>query len=147
MGKNFKISVLSRKNFKRSTGISHENFEYLVARLQRHFDMAKQKKPMKKRGRKGAFSLEDKLLLTLYYLRHYPTFELLGQFFGISESYANKIYHHTSGNLVKILHVSSRKKLMAAELKAVIIDVSEQPIERPKKGQRAWYSGKKKVIR
>jgi IS5 family transposase len=29
-------------------------------------------------------------------------------------------------------------------LKVVLVDVTESPVERPKRGQRKWYSGKKK---
>ena len=33
---------------------------------------------------------------------------------------------------------------MSENLKAVVIDVTEQPIERPRRWQKAYYSGKKK---
>ncbi len=147
MKKFSEIGALSPEEFKRTTGISRENFQYLSNRLRTRLDAEKKKNPMKKRGKKGTFPLEDKLLLTLYYLRHYATFEILGQLFRVSESYANKIYNRFSGILVKILHVGARENLMSEDLNAVIIDVSEQPVERPKKGQKAFYSGKKNGIR
>ena len=146
MKKFSEIYTVSPEEFLRTTGISKENFQYLFEQLQIYIAQAKEKNPMKKRGQKGNFLLEDRLLLTLYYLRHYPTFLTLGQFFGISESYGNKIYHYISGILVKILHVPNRKKLMAADLETVIIDVCEQAVERPQKGQKNYYSGKKNSI-
>ncbi len=45
----------------------------------------------------GLSKEEDRLLLTLYYLRHYPTFANLGDIFGISESYCCKIYNDFMG--------------------------------------------------
>jgi hypothetical protein len=37
------------------------------------------------------------------------------------------------------------KKLLTDEtLKVILVDVTESPVERPKKGQKRWYSGKKK---
>ena len=146
MKKFSEIYTVSPEEFLRTTGISKENFQYLFEQLQIYIAQAKEKNPMKKRGQKGNFLLEDRLLLTLYYLRHYPTFLTLGQFFGISESYSNKIYHYISGILVKILHVPNRKKLMAADLETVIIDVCEQAVERPQKSRKNYYSGKKNSI-
>ena len=46
--------------------------------------------------------------------------------------------------LLKILHISGRKALINLDFEAVVIDVTEQPIERPSIGQKDYYSGKKK---
>ena len=45
--------------------------------------------------------------------------------------------------LVKELRLKSRKHLMRSDLNVVVIDVTEQPIERLQKGQAAYYSEKK----
>ena len=87
--------------------------------------------------------MTDRLLLTFTYLRHYPTFARLGMEFGISESYANKLYHQILDVLVKVLSLKNRKHLLESNLQTIFIDVTEQPIERPTKGQRVYYSGKK----
>ncbi len=104
------------------------------------------KNPNLAKGVKSSLSIEDKTLLTLYYIRHYSTFSNLGDTFGISESYANKIYHYILNIMAKELHVKSSKQLLNKELGTIIIDVSEQPIERPVKKQKVYYSGKKKDI-
>ena len=88
--------------------------------------------------------VEDRLVLTLYYFRHHPTFLNLGDVFGISESYANKRYHEYRDILVKVLRLPGHTALLDDTWMAVIIDVTEQPIERPGAKQRQWYSGKKK---
>ena len=79
-----------------------------------------------------------------FYLRHYPTFSELGRQFGITESYANKTYHLISDILVKLNKVPNRKVLFESDLSKVLIDVTEQQIERPLKSQKQYYSGKKK---
>ena len=140
------MNSLSPTEFKRTVGISKENFQELLEKLTNHLKEQKEIDPMKKRGKKGGLVLGDRLLLTLYYLRNYTTFLILGQIFGISESYSNKIFHHISQLLVKLLHVSNRKALMDNDLDTIIIDVTEQPIERPEKQQKDYYSGKKNVI-
>ena len=48
--------------------------------------------------------------------------------------------------MLKVLDMKSRKDLMNSDLETVLIDVTEQPIERPTRGQRAYYSGKKNAI-
>lgn len=64
--------------------------------------------------------------------------------FGISESYCHKIYCRYSRILVKVETLPNRKNLILNPPETVIIDVTEQPIERPVKGQKSYYSGKKK---
>ena len=63
--------------------------------------------------------------------------------FNISESYANKIYHKISNIIIKIAHVKGAKSVAEGNIKDIVIDVCEQQIERPKKGQKDYYSGKK----
>ena len=102
---------------------------------------------MKKRGLKESklsLELEDVVLLTLYYIRHYPTFDNLANIFEISESYWNKIYNKTARILAKVETLPNRKNLLENPPETLIIDVTEQPIERPVKGQKQYYSGKKK---
>jgi len=116
----------------------------LLKKIREYLHEEQEKQPVKKRGRKSAVCLEDRLLLTLYYLRHYETFSRLGGQFGIHESYACKIYHQMLNILLKVLDMKGRKELLNSDLDTILIDVTEQPIERPKRRQRAYYSGKKK---
>ena len=131
--------------FKREVGLSLKNFKRLLGKVQRYLAEEQERNPLSRRGQKSKLSLEDRLLLTLSYLRSYPTFLNLGNQFGIHESYAQKLFHQFSGILVKVLHVESRSALSHTDLKAVVLDVTEQPIERPQRGQKAYYSGKKKT--
>jgi hypothetical protein len=43
-------------------------------------------------GRPAKLSLSDQVLLTLVYLHHLPTFQMLGVQFGVSESAANYLF-------------------------------------------------------
>ncbi|WP_313931490.1 transposase family protein [Nostoc sp. FACHB-133] len=45
-------------------------------------------------GRKPKLSLKEQIILTLVYLRHLTTFELLGIQFGVSESTANDTFNY-----------------------------------------------------
>ena len=75
------------EEFLRTVGLSREDFLHLHGKLAAYLDEQKALNPLTTRGRKNSkLALEDRLLLTLYYLRHYPTFINLAAIFGISES-------------------------------------------------------------
>ena len=139
-----KAIKLSDEQFLRAIGIDKAAFNLILERVATYLENLREERPMKKRGKKSEVALTDRLLLTFTYLRHYPTFARLGMEFGISESYANKLYHQILDVLVKVLSLKNRKHLLESNLQTIIIDVTEQPIERPTKGQRVYYSGKKK---
>lgn len=134
------------EKFERETGLSKANFSSLVDKVAVYIDAKKQSRPLSKRGKQDSkLSPEDHVLLTLYYLRHYPTFSNLGDVFDLSESYTCKIYHRYVRILAQVEKLSNRKDLLELAPETLIIDVSEQPIERPVKRQRSYYSGKKKT--
>jgi len=88
--------------FVRMVGLLPEQFTELHHKLVEYVETTKRLNPLRRRGRKeGKLSLEDQLLLTLYYLRHYPTFVNLGAIFGISESYCCNSVHPHSANAGK----------------------------------------------
>ena len=121
-----------------------EDFLHLYRKLKVYLGEQKNINPLTRRGRKDSkLTLEDRLLLTLYYIRHYPTFINLAAIFDISESYCHKIYTRTARVLAKVEKLPSRKALLEDSTASVVIDVSEQPIERPVKDQKAYCSGKK----
>jgi hypothetical protein len=139
-----KIKNKRPDRFLRQVGISLVNFENLLQAVEKEIGAAMQKNPLKRRGKKSEVTLADRLLLTLLYLRQYSTFERLAEQFDICESYACKIYHQMCDILVKILKLKNRKALLEEPVKVILIDVTEQPIERPTRGQKEYYSGKKK---
>ena len=132
------------RKFVRTVGIPLDQFLIVRDKILTGIHAEQEAHPMKKRGRKAVtLTVEDKLRLTLTYLRHYPTFEQLGDQFGICESYAHKIYQQYLDRLVKVCHVPGKQALMERGIGAILVDVTEQPIECPTRQQGAWYSGKK----
>jgi hypothetical protein len=131
------------EEFLRTVGLSPEYFLPLHGKLAAYLDEQKALNPLTRRGRKDAkLALEDRLLLTLYYLRHYPTLINLAAIFGISESYCHKVYARTARLLTKVEKLPNRKALLDDSAATGGIDVSEPPIERPVKNKIAYYSGK-----
>ena len=101
-------------------------------------------------------TIADKLLFVLIYVRLYPLQLLLGFWFGVDESSANRWVHRLMPILEQTLGFRqvlpkrgrSLDEIIAEhpDLKGFLIDGMEQPIRRPKnpERQRQQYSGKKK---
>jgi hypothetical protein len=100
----------------------------------------------------------DQLLLAVIWLRQYPTNEVLGFLFGVSDSTASRararclpVLEQAGRDTMRMPDPGvARRKRLPALLKdtpglAVVIDSFEQRTQRPKRRQRAYYSGKKKA--
>ncbi len=91
-------------------------------------------------------STEDQLLITLEYWREYRTYFHLGNSWGINESTAYRIVRKIENILIKsgLFNLPGKKALLESnsEIEVIVVDVSEHEIERPKKKQKSYYSGK-----
>lgn len=152
--------------FQSMTGLQVSEFEQLVDDLRPAYGKAQHKRlsrPRRQRaiggGRHYELSFENPLLLTIIWLRWYPTHETLGYLFEVSDSTARRAIL----SLVPLLERSGRDTLrmpepgkrqrrdLAALLKAlpelrVVIDSFEQRVPRPTEQADAdsYDSGKKK---
>lgn len=82
--------------FQQLTAMAVEEFDKLKPAFQEAYeeDDRRWRKPGNHAGRKPVlYSYEDKLFFILFYLRHYPTQEVLGFLFGISQGQANQWIH------------------------------------------------------
>jgi hypothetical protein len=151
--------------FRSLTGLSVAAFDEMLPGLLRAFHDDRRRR-LEGRDRRRAvgggdtFDLQpaDQLLLTVVWLRHYPTQECLGYLFGVSDSSALRAARRCLPLLEEAGKDSMRlpdpgrgkRKPLPALLKgtpelAVIIDTFEQRTHRPARRQRAYYSGKKKA--
>lgn len=140
-----KVKNLKAEDFKRLTGVHFETFNQMV-------EIVKQaEKLRKKTGRPPKLRIEDSFLMVLEYLREYRTFFHLGATWGINESTAYRIVQKIENILIQApqLRLPGKKRLIQEEcpLEAVVIDVSETPIEKPKKNKKAIIAARKKDIR
>jgi len=144
-----KIKLLPSTQFRRVVGIKKETFEMFVQILKPKWQMRRLRG-----GPKPKLGLENQLLLMLSYLRHYGALIETGAKFGVSESCAWRICRWVEDILIaaKALHLPGKKELLKSNQKGVTFDVTECPIERPKRKksgrhknqQKQNYSGKKK---
>jgi hypothetical protein len=133
---------LNRAAFKRLCGVYPETFIKLIQVV------TQSQKHRQKQGRPPKISIEDQIMLTLEYLREYRTYFHIAQDWGIHESTAYRIIQKIEQILVQSGEFSlpGQKALLEDSLTAdtVVVDVTEIEIERPKKRQKSFYSGKKK---
>ena len=90
-----------------------------------------------RRGKPSHLSIEDRLLMTLEYLREYRTYFHLGQSYGLSESACYRNCRWIEDTLIKskTFSLPGKNALLKsnAEFEIILIDATETPIERPKK--------------
>jgi len=119
-------------------------------------------------GRKHKYDLRDRLLMTLFWLKAYTTYELLGFFYDLNKTNIEdnlKLILDTLASLTSFnferpkadrKKLSSVKEIMDAFPDVrLVIDAKEQRVERPKNKkdqdgnvqdrQKPYYSGKKKA--
>src|ERR1051325_5814930 len=109
-------------------------------------------------GRKHTLKEErEKLFFTLLYVKCYPTFDVLGFFYGVDRAQTNRWIHEYLPILEQVLgyevvlperKIDSPEQFYALypEIKQVFIDGVERPSRRPNdcQQQNADYSGKKR---
>lgn len=129
------LKSLKESKFRRLTGVKKTTFEKMLEILIRAH---KEKKA--RGGRRNILSVEDMLLMTLEYLREYRTYFHIGQSYGLSESNAYQNIRWVEDTLIKSGEFSlpGKKALLKedATYETILVDVSEHPIERPKKKEK-----------
>ena len=135
---------LKPDQFQRRFGIKIETLKAMVSALE-NFKSENQKD---KRGRRTILTLEEQVLVTLEYWREYRTYFHIGTTWGVSESTICRIVTDIESTLMKTgkFRIPGKKALLKDSdyPEYVVMDVTETTIERPKKKQKRYYSGKKK---
>jgi len=140
------------KAFRRLTGITPAAFDRLLDQLTPRYEQAEARRkdrPGRKRkpggGRKHALALADRLLMLLIYYRTYVTHAFLGFLFAIDDSAVGRNINPLQPLLAGIFRIPERRiELAEDEIRELFFDGTERPTRRPKRGQREFYSGKKK---
>lgn len=133
MSKYEKMSELKNSQFRRLTGVKQKTFEKMAEIL-----LVAHRKKKERGGRPNTLCVEDMLLMALEYLREYRTYFHIGQSYGLSESNAYQTIKWVENTLIKdgAFSLPGRKALLKNDTayEVVLIDVTETPIERPKRG-------------
>ena len=142
MGRGKKAKNAKEALFKRLYGVKPATFAKMVAVLQKEFN------EMHKRGGKPpTLAPEDKLYVTLKYLREYRTMDSIAAEYGVCKGTVCLAIQWVEDTLTKdgtfALPGKKARKRKSASIEYVIVDVTESPINRPKENQKEYYSGKK----
>lgn len=135
------LSTLPRI-FRKLSGLSIDEFNIILEKLSEPLNHAFNNKgrPRKLKGH------ADKLLLLLIYYRTYTTHEFLGYFVGLDNSNVSRLFKTLEPVVVSKIHIEKDRSLTQDVVEEILLDVTEQPIQRPKnkKARKKYYSGKKK---
>lgn len=145
------------------TGLNLKAFKNLESSFEEAYRQSlnqpeKERKRQQGGGRKATLRTTlDKMLYILMYMKCYPTFDLMGVLFNFDRSCAHDWVHRLLPVLETVLgkkQVLPERKIHSIaeflekfpEVKEVLIDGTERPIQRPKDAEKqtANYSGKKK---
>ncbi len=133
------VQRLKEEEFKRLTGVKRSTFEKLVEVI---------KSGLREFGRPSALSREDQLLMSLMYWREYRTQFHIGMAYGVSEATVCRTIKKIEEVLIKSeqFHLAGKKALQESEtVIEVVVDATEQPIERPKKDKLSIIVVKRSV--
>ena len=128
-------------DFKRLTGVRPKTFATMLAVLE---------KELPNFGRPPKLSRADQLLMTLMYWREYRTqFHIAGSY-GISEATVCRTINKVEDALMRSgeFRLPGKKVLQPSDtlIEVVLVDVSEQAIERPKKSKNDTTAVKRSDI-
>jgi hypothetical protein len=138
--------------FRRLTGIDPPAVRQLLAELRPAWDRAQGRRgerPGRRRkagaGREFALPLPDRLLMLLVYYRTYVPHTFLGFLFGVDDSTVSRNNRRLEPLLAGIFRIPERRvDLRPEEVRALFFDGTERPAYRPARGQKRYYSGKKR---
>jgi hypothetical protein len=136
------VKTLNDADFKRSTGVSRRVFEQMLQVVEngcRAF------------GRPPKLSRADQLLMTLMYWREYRTEFHIGLTYGVSEATVCRTVQKIENLLMQLqqFHLPGKKALRPSDtaIEIVLVDVTEQPIERPQKNNASIIAAKRSGTR
>ena len=134
--------TLNDQDFKRSTGVRRKVFEAMLKVVDAE---------LRDFGRPPKLSRADQLLMTLMYWREYRTEFHIGLTYGVSESTVCRTVKKVENALLKSeqFHLPGKKKLRSSDtpIEIVLVDATEQPIERPQKNSASIIVAKRSDTR
>lgn len=142
-----KLKSIKKEKILRLTGISSDIFNKILEILK-----IEELKKSKKGGKPNKLLLENRLLMALEYWREYRTYFHIADSYGISESSCFRNIKWIENTLIKnpdFQQLKGQKSLLKNNNfkdKTVIIDVTETPIQRPKKDKINIIQEKRKSI-
>jgi len=137
-----KTKRLKDSDFKQIIGVKRETFAAMVEVL-----TAEYREKHKRGGRNPKLTPEEQLIMTLKYLRQYVTQKELAYEFEVGEATVHDTINWVENTLVKDdkFKLPGKKALLEDDsIEVILVDVTECPIERPKKNSGNGTPAKRK---
>ena len=132
------VQKLRNRDFKRLTGVQRSTFEKMLEVVE---------KGLRAFGRPPKLNRADQLLMTLMYWREYRTEFHIGQTYGVSEATVCRTIKKVEDVLIKSkqFHLPGKKVMQPSDtvIEILLVDATEQPIERPKKDNAGIIAAKR----
>ena len=136
------LSHLDDEQFRRRAGVKRATFRAMPGILR-----AAHRKRKARGGRRNALSVREMPLMTLERLRERRTFFHIGADYGPCESAAQKTVRWVEDALVRdgAFSLPGKKELLRGDagIEAVLVDVTESPVQRPKKNSADITRGRR----
>ena len=137
-----RVKALGRSEYMQIFGVSKKVFFSMYLALSRAY-----RKLHEKGGRPPVLSVLDKLVITLMYWREYRTYRHIAWDYSVGKSAIGNAVIWVEDVLVKSgrFTLPSKRAMQKADagIEVVMLDVTEQSIERPKKGRRNGIPARK----
>jgi hypothetical protein len=132
---------LDPANFRRLYGVTKDVFLLMTETFQKRSKL--------KSGRPSPLSAASQVLCALQFWRDYPTFVRLGFDWGIDESTAQRTVERVENELIQssLFQLPGKKILEENPPPSVVVDVTETPIEKPKKNKKIIIATRKNGTR
>ena len=140
-----KAMALKSEDFKQIIGVEHETFAAMLEILVEAYI-----KKHKKGGRPAKLPLSAQLFMTLKYWRQYVTQKELAFEFEVGEATVHDTIVWVEETLIKSgkFSLPGKKALLEDnEIEVILVDVTESPIERPKKSKNNGIQARRKDTR
>lgn len=142
-----RIAATPVEKYKEIFGIEKYVFDRMLNILSITSLFEKSDKRPEKGGRKTSLSVLDCLIITLMYWREYRTMRHIAYDYGVGKSTINRAILWVENTLIAsgVFNLKSKRELLDqySGIKVVVIDVTEQEIERPKRGKKNGIPAKK----
>jgi len=122
---------LKDEEFKLLIGVTKETASAMIAELEEAY-----RAKHRRRGRHSKLSIDEMFTMTMEYWRQYPTMFELSFDYGVSKSVVHDIIVWVEDTLINSgkFKLPGKKALCEDnDIEIVLVDVTESPIERPKK--------------